>query len=94
MADARNMTTRTTTMISGYIANMSNITDLLSLFDGFYPDFQMLHTNHLDLCILRHGNVTHRAPVRPMDQDLSSFATLVSSLQICLWTSLYLPSLL
>ena len=39
MADDRNMTTKTTTTITGYIFDM---TELLSFFEGFYLDFQML----------------------------------------------------
>jgi hypothetical protein len=71
--------------MTGYISDM---TDLLLLFDGFYPDFQMLHTDDPDLCTLGHWNTTHRAPVLPMDQDLPHFATLVFSFSALL---LYLP---
>ena len=52
MADARNMTTRTNTMIIGYIANMSNITDLLSFFERFYLD--LIIEFHSQISAKRH----------------------------------------
>jgi hypothetical protein len=42
MADDRNKITRTTTTITGSTGYISDMTDLLSFFEGFYLDFQRL----------------------------------------------------